>query len=61
MMENVKPNRYIYKNYSAISCNVKDPIEGRHMGDNYYYWGALPGFYFVDRNGTVGHPVEPSK
>ncbi|MBC8005952.1 MAG: hypothetical protein H7X84_10795 [Verrucomicrobia bacterium] len=44
MMENVKLNGYIYENYNAITGNVKDPAEGKRMGDNYYHWGALLGF-----------------
>ena len=44
MMENVKLNGYIYENYNAITGNVKDPSEGKRMGDNYYHWGALLGF-----------------
>jgi putative isomerase len=44
MMQNVKLNGYIYENYNAITGNVKDPAEGKRMGDNYYHWGALLGF-----------------
>ncbi len=44
MMENVKLNGYIYENYNAITGNLKDPAEGKQMGDNYYHWGALLGF-----------------
>jgi len=44
MMENVKLNGYIYENYNAITGNIKDPAEGKRMGDNYYHWGALLGF-----------------
>jgi neutral trehalase len=44
MMENVKLNGYIYENYNAITGNVKDPAEGKRMGDNYYHWGGLLGF-----------------
>lgn len=44
MMDNVKLNGYIYENYNAITGNVKDPAEGKRMGDNYYHWGALLGF-----------------
>lgn len=61
MMENVKLNGYIYENYNAISGNVDDPIEGRHMGDNYYHWGALLGFISLIENGTVANPMKPLK
>ncbi len=44
MMDNVKLNGYIYENYNAITGNVKNPAEGKKMGDNYYHWGALLGF-----------------
>lgn len=44
MMDNVRLNGYIYENYNAITGNVKDPAEGKRMGDNYYHWGALLGF-----------------
>jgi putative isomerase len=50
MMENVKLNGYIYENYSAITGNVKDPAEGKWMGDNYYHWGALLGFIELIEN-----------
>ncbi|NEW84915.1 MAG: hypothetical protein GZ094_21460 [Mariniphaga sp.] len=51
MMENVKLNGYIYENYNAITGNVKDPAEGKRMGDNYYHWGALLGFIALMENG----------
>jgi len=44
MMENVTLKGYIYENYNAITGNVKDPAEGRRMGDDYYHWIALLGF-----------------
>ncbi len=51
MMENVKLNGYIYENYNGITGNVKDPAEGKRMGDNYYHWGALLGFIKLIENG----------
>jgi len=53
MMENVKLNGYIYENYNAITSNVKDPAEGRRMGDNYYHWGALLGFIELMEKGEI--------
>ncbi len=53
MMENVKLNGYIYENYNAITGNVKDPAEGKRMGDNYYHWGALLGFLELMETGIV--------
>ena len=47
-MENVKLNGYIYENYNAINGNVKNPVEGKRMGENYYHWGAFAGVYCVD-------------
>jgi len=54
MMENVKLNGYIYENYNAITGNVKDPAEGKRMGDNYYHWGALLGFIGLMEKGYIG-------
>ncbi|MCX6326532.1 MAG: hypothetical protein NT144_07770 [Bacteroidia bacterium] len=51
MMENVTLNGYVYENYNAISGNVKDPVESRRMGDNYYHWGALLGYISLIENG----------
>jgi len=51
MMENVMMNGYIYENYNAITGNVKDPAEGKRMGDNYYHWGALLGFITLLESG----------
>jgi len=51
MMENVMMNGYIYENYNAITGNVKDPAEGKRMGDNYYHWGALLGFISLLESG----------
>ena len=51
MMENVKLNGYIYENYNAITGNLKDPAEGKRMGDNYYHWGALLGFIGLIEHG----------
>ena len=53
MMENVKLNGFIYENYNAITGNVKDPAEGKRMGDNYYHWGALLGFIELMEKGCV--------
>lgn len=53
MMENVKLNGYIYENYNGITGNIKDPVEGRKMGDNYYHWGALLGFIELMEKGIV--------
>ncbi len=53
MMENVALNGYIYENYNAITGNVKDPAEGKRMGDNYYHWGALLGFIELMEKGTL--------
>jgi len=53
MMENVRLNGYIYENYNAITGNVKDPAEGKRMGDNYYHWGGLLGFIELIEKGYL--------
>ncbi len=60
MMENVKLNGYVYENYNAITGNIKDPAEGKRMGDNYYHWGALLGFISMIENGFVADPSKPT-
>jgi hypothetical protein len=37
MMESLKLNGYIYKNYQAITGNAIDPAEVKRMGGNYYH------------------------
>ena len=60
-MENVKLNGWIYENYNAITGNVRDPAEGRRMGENYYHWGALLGFISFIEKGYVENPMTPIK
>ncbi len=55
MMENVKLNGYIYENYNAINGNVKNPVEGKRMGENYYHWGALLGFIALMEKNMINY------
>jgi len=54
----VKLNGYVYENYNAITGNVKDPAEGKRMGDNYYrknlaqFWDEKAGIYKNKRTDT---------